>query len=267
MRRKEELMCIRCIGGTFFVSMLIGASLAFIGFKTRMYMSHHETETAASHRLLTLGYPSSHRPPKIKEAEVSFYFERAPLGDVARFVSNVTHRQILADLDVDLMQSVSFVSLQPLSSLEVYQRFLKLLAQRELTITYQGELSKITATRTKTLAPLPKLPSLPALQLNTLAILEIPNVDAATITQARKLLLHPERLRGAVLEIKALDCASQELHFLSVAVGSLWSKLGLRAGDSLRVSGEAPLFSTPRGAELFVYRNEAPMRLQYKYAN
>jgi hypothetical protein len=260
-------MCIRCVGGTFFVSMLIGASLAFIGVKTRVYMSHHETKTVASHCPVKSGYPSSHRPPKVKEAEVSFYFERAPLGDVARFVSNVTHRQILADLDIDLMQSVSFVSLQPLSSLEVYQRFLTLLAQRELTITYQGEFSKITATRTKTLAPVFTQPSLPALQLNKLTSLEIPNVDAATITQARKLLLHPERLRGVVLEIKSLDCASHELHFLSVAVGSLWSKLGLRAGDSLLVSGEAPLFSTPRGAELLLSRKETPMRLQYKYAN
>ena len=261
-------MCIRCVGGTFLVSMLIGASVAFIGFKTRAYVSHPATYTASPNRPAKPGYPSSHRPPKLKEAQVSFYFERAPLGDVARFVSNVTHRPIVAELEVDTTQLVTFVSLQPVSSLEVYQRFLQILAQRELTLTYQGELSKITPTRTKTLAPLPTLPSLPtSLQIGELTSLEIPKVDAATITQARKLLLHPERLRGAVLEIKDLGCTSQELHFLSVAVGSLWSKIGLRAGDSLRVSGKAPLFSTPQGAELLVTRHEAPMRLQYNYAN
>ena len=261
-------MCIRCVGGTFFVSMVIGASLAFLSFKTRDYVSHPATATAAQHRPAKIGYAASHRPPTRQEAEVAFFFEEAPLADVARFVSNVTHRKIVADLGVDTTQLVSFVSLQPVSSLEMYQRFLVLLQRNQLTLTYQGEFTMISPLQ-RGLAISPRGYATGSTTRDAEATL---SVDFNFIAQARAQLskTSPEKntIKGAVTTVTREGCTQTLVHFSSVAVGSLWSRLGLRAGDSLHIEQDGSFQTTPNhGAMLALTRNDQPFTLRYQPAN
>lgn len=258
-------MCIRCVGKTFLVSMVLGASLAFIGVKTRAYVSHPATATVAQHRPTKIGYASSNRPPKLQEAEVAFFFERAPLGDVARFVSNVTHRKIAADLGVDTTQLVSFVSLQPVSSLEMYQRFLGLLQSHNLTLTYQGEFTMISPLPRRVAGYSTGSVAKPSAEATL-------SVDFDFITQARVQLYKtsPEKnaIKGAVTTVTRESRSQKLVHFSTVAVGSIWSRLGIRAGDSLLVTLGGSFQVTPtHGAMLAITRNDQPLTLHYQAAN
>jgi type II secretory pathway component GspD/PulD (secretin) len=217
-------MCLRCIGATFATSLVLGAALGLTVVSVRTLFDDR-SNGASVQRL------------EAKQSQISFYFDEAPLRDVAKFIGNVTQRQITADVGVDLTQPVTFISSRAMSKVEAYQSFLRLLQTHQLSITTDG--AHVTIVPQKSL---PVRFKAMGYKVGDKINKELRARQTSLFAQAQYQLMNPDAMQGAVVQIEDLGCTVKRVTFSTVAVGSLWSRLGLRAGDSFLMPLDTPPF-------------------------
>jgi type II secretory pathway component GspD/PulD (secretin) len=217
-------MCLRCIGATFATSLVFGAALGLTVVSVRSLFDDR-SNSASVQRL------------EAQQSQISFYFEDAPLRDVAKFIGNVTRRQITADVGVDLTKPVTFISSRTMSKAEAYQSFLRLLQTNQLSITTEGAHVNIVPQKS-----LPVRFKTMGYKVGDSINKELRARQSSLFAQANYQLLNPDAMEGAVIQFEDLGCTVKRITFSTVAVGSIWSRLGLRAGDSFQMPLGVPPF-------------------------
>jgi hypothetical protein len=257
---QEDTMCVRCIGATFFTSLLLGAALGVTVISVRSYVDDHARQKALMAQ-------------KNDNTKVSFYFEDAPLREVTNFISNATSRSIHAAQNVNLNLPVTFISKRTMSKEDAFKSFMRLLKEHELTASIQGSSVLIQRER-----PLPVSfskskgykASAPVANPSILVGAGYPSagIDSKIFARAQQQLMRLDRLEGAVVKIESLGCLADKVTFKTVAIGSVWSRLGFRAGDSFTMTrGLSPFVGDIANSGIEIERNGDTVRLQYVVAN